>query len=286
VNVFVIEVVTEEPYESVVADVLLEPLGLESTLFFPEDVMTRRFAVGHQRSDDGPSSVARPWSIGRAHHAAGGLASTVRDLLRYARFHLSDGEGIVTRTSLDEMQRPYAAAAPNFGSIGVTWGIDDATGVLLVHHGGGTNGQISQLALAPASGSALAIVTNHQRGGEVTAAARRAFAEGLGGSVPERTAVVLDPSEYLGTYRTPLMDVELSATNAGLELVIRNRGGFPAENSPPMPDPPPTPVAFSARDRLFVAEGAFAGEEIEFLRDPDGGIEWLRLGGRVMQPVR
>ena len=102
----VIEVVTREPYERVVQSVLLEPLGLGDSLFAAEEVMTRRFAVGHHRAEDGPPTVARPWAIGRAHHAAGGIASTVVDLLRLARFHLSEGEGILTRASLDEMQRP------------------------------------------------------------------------------------------------------------------------------------------------------------------------------------
>ena len=33
--------------------------GSSDTFFFAEDVMTRRFAVGHHRSDDGPPTVAR-----------------------------------------------------------------------------------------------------------------------------------------------------------------------------------------------------------------------------------
>jgi CubicO group peptidase (beta-lactamase class C family) len=281
----IIEVITGEPYERVATQFVLEPLRLERTLFFAEDVITRRFSVGHQRADDGPAEVARPWPIGRAHHAAGGLASTVRDLLRYARFPLSDGEGIVTRASLDAMQTPQAAAAPNFGSVGITWGIDDATRIRIVHHGGGTRGQISLLAIAPETETVLAVVTNHQRGGEITGAARRVVVEALGGVVQVPIAGVLDPAEYLGIYRTPLLDVELAEDGGGLQLVIRNRGGFPAEDSPPMPDPPPYPVAFSERDRLFVTEGPDAGGEAEFLRGSDGRIAWLRLGGRVMQPV-
>jgi CubicO group peptidase (beta-lactamase class C family) len=282
----VIEVVTGEPYERLAARLLLEPLGLEQTSFFAEEVMTRRFAVGHQRAADGVAEVARPWAIGRAHHAAGGLASTVSDLLRYARFQLSDGEGILGRALLDEMHAPRIAAAPSFGSVGITWGVDDSTGIRLVHHGGGTRGQISLLVLAPARRTVLAIVTNHQRGGELTEAARRVVVEALGGVVQMPIAVVLDPAEYLGVYRTPLMDVELAAVEGGLQLVIRNRGGFPAEDSPPMPDPPPYPVAFSERDRLYVTDGPGAGGEAEFLRGADGRIAWLRLGGRVMQPVR
>ena len=281
----VLEVVAGEAYEQLVQRLLLEPLGLKDSLFFADDVMTRRFAVGHHRLDDGPPTVARPWSIGRAHHAAGGIASTVVDLLRYARFHLSDGEGIVTRASLEEMQRPYAPAAPIFGSVGVAWGIDDATGVRLVHHGGGTNGQVAHLSLAPASGTALAVLTNHQRGGEVVSDALDTVAKALGGRSLEHIAVVLDPAEYLGRYRSPLFDAELTTTDDGLQLVITSRGGFPREDSPPMPSPPPVPVVFFERDRLVVPEGEGKGTEAEFLRGPDGRIAWLRFGGRVMQPI-
>ena len=282
----VLEVVGGAPYELLVQRLVFEPLFLEHSLFFTEDVMTRRFAVGHHRAEDGPPTVARPWAIGRAHHAAGGISSTVLDLLRYARFHLSDGEGVLTRASLDEMQRPHAAAAPIFGSVGLTWGIDDGTGVRLIHHGGGTNGQVAHLSFAPDSQTVLAVLTNSQRGGEVVEAALDRVVDALGGRKPERISVILEPAEYLGTYRSPLLDAELATTDGGLQLIITSRGGFPTEDSPPMPSPPPVTVEFFERDRLFVPDGPGAGTEAEFLRGPDGRIAWLRFGGRVMQPLR
>ena len=282
----VLEVVTGASWERALDDLLLEPLGLADTLVFAEDVMTRRFAVGHHIADDGPPTVARPWAIGRAHHAAGGIASSVRDLLRYARFQLSDGEGIVTRATLDEMQRPHLPAAPIFGAVGLAWAVDDSAGLRLVHHGGGTNGQVSLLALAPATGTVLAVLTNHQRGPEIVKAALGVVVEALGGGLPDRIAIVLDPAEYLGTYRSPLVDVELVVADGELQLVSRSRGGFPTPESPPMPDPPPVPAAFYERDRLFVPDGPAKGTEAEFLRGPDGRIAWLRIGGRVMHPLR
>jgi CubicO group peptidase (beta-lactamase class C family) len=281
----VIEVVTGEVYERVVRELLLEPLGLVQTLFAAEDVLTRRFAVGHHLAEEGPPTVARPWAIGRAHHAAGGLASTVGDLLRYARFHLSGGEGVLTRASLDEMQQPTVRAESIFGWVGIAWSVDDATGARIVSHGGGTNGQVSWLGLLPEHDVAFAIVTNHQRGGEVVAAAKAVLLEALGATSPERIAVVLDAAEYLGTYGSPLLDVDLHSDGDGMELVIRHRGGFPAEDSPPMPDPPPVPVAFYERDKLFVPDGPAKGTEAEFLRGPEGRIAWLRFGGRVMKPA-
>jgi CubicO group peptidase (beta-lactamase class C family) len=276
----VIEVVAGKPYEQAVHDLVLEPLGLEHTFFFADDVMTRRFAVGHHRSEDGPPAVARPWEIGRAHHPAGGLASTVGDLLRYARFHLGDGEGVLARASLDAMQTSQLEVGSIFEHIGITWAISDRTGARILGHGGGTNGQISFFFFAPGHDFACAVLTNHQRGNEVVAAARGAALPAIGANEPEREALDIAADEYLGAYTSALFDVELKREDERLVLVTTGKGGFPKKDSPPMPSPPPSTVAFYAPDRLFATDGPQG--EAEFLRAPDGSIAWFRVGGRIM----
>jgi CubicO group peptidase (beta-lactamase class C family) len=276
----VIEVIATQPYERVVQELLLEPLDLRNTFFFAEDVMTRRFAVGHHMSD-GPPTVARPWPIGRSAHPAGGLASTVGDLLRYARFQMSDGEGVVSRAALDEMQRVQHHVGSIFEDVGLTWSLATRNGRRIASHGGGTNGQIALFAFLPDEGAALAVLTNHQRGGEAAVAAAGAF--GIGRDAP--TPIDVEAEEYLGTYSSALQDVELRREDGRLLLVVMPRGGFPRKDSPPMPAPPPMPVAFHEPDRVFVSEGPAKGMEAEFLRAPDGGISWFRVGGRVMQRV-
>jgi len=275
----VIEVVTGLPYEQAVQELLLDPLGLEQTLFFAEDVMTRRFAVGHDRNN----AVARPWPIGRAHHPAGGLASTVRDLLRYARFHLGDGEGILTRASLDQMQKIQVDVGSIFEYVGITWSMSSSTGARIVGHGGGTNGQISLFFFAPERDFAFAVLTNQQRGNEVTVTARGEALKAIGAAERDREEIDVDADEYVGAYTSPLFDVELKRENGSLVLVTTSKGGFPKQDSPPLPSPPPVTVAFYAPDHLFVTEGPKG--EAEFLRAPDGTIAWFRVGGRIMAPA-
>jgi CubicO group peptidase (beta-lactamase class C family) len=253
---------------------------MENTFFFAEDVMTRRFAVGHQRSDDGLPPVARPWPIGRAHHAAGALASSVRELVRWGRFHMSDGEGVLSRAALDEMQRPQLHVGSTFEDVGITWAISSPNDRRLLNHGGGTNGQIAFFGFLPDEGSVLTVLTNHARGAEVVRAAAKSF----GIRDPDRTAVEIDPTEYLGTYTSPLADVELRRDDGSLVVVYTPKGGFPHKDSPPMPGPPPAPVEFYAEDGLFVPEGPLEGMEAEFLRGADGRIAWFRFGGRTMAP--
>jgi CubicO group peptidase (beta-lactamase class C family) len=276
----VIEVLTGKTYEQAVQDLLLRPLGLDNTFFFADDVMTRRFAVGHHRTEEGAPTVARPWPIGRAAHAAGAIASDVRELLRWARFHMSDGEGVLTRGSLDEMQRVQVEAVSSFDAFGLTWFILVRDGARMIGHGGGTNGQIAEFFFVPEHDFAFASLTNHQRGGEVNRAAREAALQAIGIADPVRTPIELNTDEYLGTYTSPLYDVALTRDDGKLTIAITNKGGFPKRDSPPQPSPPPMTVAFFERDRLFVTEGPKG--EAEFLRGADGRIAWFRIGGRTM----
>ena len=87
----IIEKVTGLTYERAIASLVLEPLGLSHSFFARDDVMTRRFAVGHNPGDDGTLSVARLWRCWRGDNPGGGLASSVADQIRWARFHLGDG---------------------------------------------------------------------------------------------------------------------------------------------------------------------------------------------------
>jgi CubicO group peptidase (beta-lactamase class C family) len=276
----VIQALTGKPYEQAMQELVLTPLGLDNTFYFAEDVMTRRFAVGHHLAEDGPPTVARPWPIGRAHHAAGALASDVRQLIRWARFHMSDGEGVLTRASLDEMQRVQVEVRSSFDAFGLPWFILERGDTHMLGHGGGTNGQIAEFCFIPEHNFAFACLSNHQRGGEVTRAARTAALQTIGIAEPQRTPVELNADEYLGRYTSPLYDVELTGGDGKLTITMTNKGGFPKSDSPALPSPPPVTVAFFDRDRLFVTEGPRG--EAEFLRGTDGRIAWFRIGGRAM----
>jgi CubicO group peptidase (beta-lactamase class C family) len=73
---FLIEQITKKPYEFALKELVLEPLGLSQSLFFPSQVMLKRFAVGHsiKKLEDGEEQVitASPWPIPRSSNAAGG----------------------------------------------------------------------------------------------------------------------------------------------------------------------------------------------------------------------
>ena len=81
----VIEKVTGLSYEQAVADLVLTPLGLTNTVFDLDDVMVRKFAVGHNRDADGVLHTATPWKSYPAgthgNNPGGGAVSCAEDLL-------------------------------------------------------------------------------------------------------------------------------------------------------------------------------------------------------------
>ena len=284
----VIEVVTGRTFEAAMRELVLDPLGLEHAYYFMDDVITRRFVVGHELDESEQTTVSRPWPIGRAAHAAGGLVTSVHELLRYARFWI-DGGDLLRPESVAEMVRPQVDVGGNIDAIGLAWMLMSIEDVRLIGHGGGTKGQISWLAVAPEQKFALAVVTNHQRGGVVAdRVAEAAYEAYLGVREPEQVAIDLPRErlqEYLGRYEARMSDLVLADTNHGLEVRLEPKAGFPTPETPPSPPPPPIPVAFSSENEIFVPEGMFKGDRAVFLRDADGRIAWLRVGGRVYAPA-
>jgi CubicO group peptidase (beta-lactamase class C family) len=111
----IVQKVTGLTYERAVASLVFEPLGLSHSFFAPEDVMTRRFAVGHNPGEDGTLAVAGLWRGSRCRNPGAGIASSVADQLRWARFHLGDGraesgEPVLPTKVLHRMKEPGRVA--------------------------------------------------------------------------------------------------------------------------------------------------------------------------------
>ena len=285
-----LEVLTGKPYEAAARELVFEPLGMTSSVFFPEDVLTRRFAVGH-REEEGQTVVARPWALARAASAAGGIVTNVGDLLRYARFHLGREPGPLGAEPIARMRETQIETDEPGRRMALTWFVSDLEGVIFAEHGGGTNGQQSFFSIAPEAGFALAIVTNHAPGGSqlIRAVSRVALQLYLGVEErdPEPLELALDQlAEYAGLYTNPFADADVHLEEGRLVAHTIFKAGFPTKDSPPLPPEPPAPLAFYDADRVFVPEGTFEGARGDFVRDGEGRIAWFRWGGRLFAAPR
>ena len=283
----VVEVVAGLPYEQAMRELLFEPLGMTHTAFRAEDVLYGRLAAGHTVRDGTPVLVRSRFADGSGGAPAGGVRSTMHDLLRYAKFHLgdgttSDGTRLMPAAALAAMRAPRVAMGP-LGHVGLSWFIETRNGVSIAAHGGATVAHMSQLALVPARGAAFAILTNGANGARLGAELTEwLLTDWL--DLPHRAIpVALDRqpalAAYAGAYSAPLSDITISAEDGGLVMRLAWKGSV-AER----PTPPPTRLVFTAPDTVV----AVAGDPPpmgDFLRGADGAVAYFRWGSRARRKV-
>jgi CubicO group peptidase (beta-lactamase class C family) len=289
----VIERVTGRTYEAAVADMVLAPLGMESSFFFLTDVITRRVAIGH-RKRSGEVRVARPYALPRASAPAGGIISTAADQIRYARFHLGDGRApdgaqLLSAASLRQMREP---TAPLHGSVlgdfvGISWLMHDVGGVRMVGHGGSTNGQQSSFDLVPERDLAVTVLTNADEG----ALLHREITEwilatccGVVEEEPEPLPLTeADAAALSGRYAAEHAYVDIEPDGDALLLRI----GYTPEGERmvrellgEIPEMKPMHVRRIAGDRFVVVDGEAKGMKGHILREGEA-VRALNVGGRL-----
>jgi CubicO group peptidase (beta-lactamase class C family) len=288
-----IEVVYGKPYETAVKELVIDPLGLEKTFFFPGEVMTYRFVVGHQVFD-GQAKVARPWPVGRSIHPAGGVISTVKDLLCYARFHMGngmapDGNCLLSPESLSQMQTPQCEAT-GLSKMGITWFITPTDRGAVIGHGGATKGQETTLRMVPERDFAVTILTNCDQGGTLTDEIYKLALKVYSGiTFPQAVPLPMSEAEtspYLGNYDSYADTADLTWKDSELWMQVVEKGGFPTPDTPAGPNPPPVRMAFYDADKAILLDEPYKDSRVEFQRNPEGKVEWMRLSGRIHMKER
>ncbi|WP_063775507.1 serine hydrolase domain-containing protein [Actinoplanes rectilineatus] len=289
-----IEVVTGTTFERALQSLVMDPLRLAHTRFHPEEIRDVSIAVPHGFDEEGnPVSVPAALALPRSIHGAGGLFSSARDQLRWARFHLGDGSPLLSARSLRAMRSrpgPGGTLFVELDGAGVTWMLrPTAEGPKVVQHGGDLGGQHSGFLMVPERDFALTVLTNSEGGpallddlfGGDWALSRFTGLHNLP-AVPLRlSAAELAPYEgpYLGqqigyTGETEYVPLRLTAADGVLVVSYADeellRLAFYRN-------------AVAKRDHVVVLQpdGSAANSRANFVRDRDGSIAWLRVGGRL-----
>jgi CubicO group peptidase (beta-lactamase class C family) len=291
----IIEVVTGKTYEQAVREMLLEPLAMGRSFFFPHEIMTERFAVGHHRSEEGEVKVAKPWHMGRYGNPMGGMVANAADQIAWARFHIEggvapDGARLLSEDVVRRMQEPTAHCPGSAigDAVGISWLLRDVEGVRVVAHGGTTVGQHSIFEMVPSRGFALTALTNCGPNGaefneELT---RWAFEAFLGIEVrdPEPTELGQEAlAAYTGTYETIASICTVSAVDGGLLVEAKTKPEVLEAMGEEETDEPPMPLGIldGEGDRYIVTDGPARGMKGYFRRRPDGVVDGLHVGGRL-----
>lgn len=286
----VIEAVTEMTFERALQECLFDPLKMTHTFFFPSEIMTYRFAVGHEVRDDA-LRVVRPWDQVRAARPAAGLITCISDVLRYACFHLGngmtkDGTHLVNEKNLALMQTP--AYPRNQGWIGLAWEIDEIADQRIIGHEGITLGQIASLHLIPGRQFAVAILTNGSRGRLLSAEVRTWLYQHVLHIADEEPSFFAMSQEdlmpYVGLYDSALSQTEVRLSDGGLVIVSQFKGGFPRKETPGGPPGPPRRISFCGRDRVVILDPPWKGSQLTFVRKPDGSVGYLQAS-RLLRKI-
>lgn len=297
----VIATVTGTTYEKAMRELIFEPIGLKNTFFFPNDIMTRRFAVGHNKKPDGTIHVARPWLFSRGGWPAGGMSANSKDQVLWARFHLGDGTGadgtrVLSKELLDLMKQPTVATPGSAlgDHIGISWMLRDVEGVRLVGHGGDTVGQHSAFTMVPERDFAVSIMTNSSTGTELNEKLSRwALEEYLGVVETDPEPILLGDealAPYTGRFETIAATVDITVRQGLLvaEVALKPetiKELMEAGEDPPEPEPILLGLLEEGGDRYVVAEGVAKGMKGYFSRNPQGEIDAVHVGGRLATRV-
>jgi CubicO group peptidase (beta-lactamase class C family) len=287
----VIEAVTGKPYETALKELVLDPVGLKHSGFFTDELVGENIAASHDVEKD-RSVVAQNWAFPRSLDATGGLVSSAREQLAYARFHLGDGKGadgkpVLSPQSLKTMRSnpgPGGTLTMEVDGVCVTlWQRRTAEGVPVYQHGGAWGGQKSDFFFVPDRQFAMTVLTNAATGTGIL------YELGRSGWALNQFCGLNDPpavpkpqpadrlAQYEGHYKAltippgPFdkieeMAVELKAADGGLRV----SGDSDAES-----------LAFY-RDEYVLATG-HNGQAMrsDFVRGADGRVAWFRDGGRL-----
>jgi CubicO group peptidase (beta-lactamase class C family) len=311
----IVEKVTGLTFEKAVASLVFSPVGLVGSFFDRDDIMTRRFAVGHNRGEDGTLSIGRLWRRSRGDNPGGGIASSAADMLRWARFHLGSGGSEVLPAGLRrQMQEPTTALrGSSLGDgIGIGWflrdvggvaGVRDVGGVRAAGHGGSANGQFADLLLVPERGFAIVALCNEGPDGIPfnQAVIRWALQNYLGITDCDPEPLPFDEArarEVAGRYENEVMTFTVGIDGAGpgmgqqmaqrmalrMEVRIKPEIRAAADKEPP-PDPAPFEVGLLPRDEYIVTGGEYAGQRGFFTRDASATVTGVDLAGRLATRV-
>jgi len=284
-----IEIITKKTYEQAAQDMLFDPLGLHMSFFFPSDILiTHRFVTGHY-NENKKTFVSRPWAIGRAGNGVGGVVSTVKDLLTYARFQMGNGSRILKRKTLEAMRVPQVSMGRR-GDMGITWFISPGREFIRYSHGGATNGQQAFFMFIPQKDFAISILTNSDSGGilntNVAAFALEQYC-GIKPSTPQPNKTTeRELKEFTGHYRIGTEAFDLKIKNGHLMYYHIPLGGFPAPDSPPGPATPPMRIAFYEKDQAIGLDEPLKNALGDFIRDKNGRVEFFRIGGRAHKKIK
>lgn len=287
----VIEQVAGQGIHEALRDLVFDPLGLRETTTRLTEAMTHPITLGH-RERDGRAEVIRPFQT-TSSTTAGGVLTSLGDIMRYARFHLGDGttpDGVryIAPALVELMRTPQVAKHGTTDRMSVGWHARTVGGVETFAHGGTLNGHCLLLQFVPSRNLAFAILSTHVNGWRLLQDVEAAILWQYAGVALARgqlighrgvneamtfhaAALQAQPGldEYVGEYHRPPVG-SVTVRRDGNRLTVATGASQAA-----------APITFYGPDAAYALSGQYTGMPYEFVRDDAGAVRWIRVNGRI-----
>jgi CubicO group peptidase (beta-lactamase class C family) len=277
---------THSTYEVAIEQLVLQPAGLAESTFSAEEAITHRVAIGHHRSPEGITWVARgtePWSprwaVQRATNPCGGLLSTATDQLTWGEVML--GRGQFPDPRVTELMLSVQCPAGGQGThTGLGWHLRTIDGTAVWSHNGLTDGYVAHTLFVPELQLGATILTNHSLGGVVINPTRSAILDAVGLRQDPPMFITLEAGELdrlSGTFADPIRQISIRSTSAGVDIDVLSRD----HTDKPYANPYSMTAVPIERGRLIITgPETRTGPAVEYDTDHDTP-RWVRLRGRV-----
>lgn len=288
----VIERLTGQTWDAVLAERIVGPLGLDHTVTLPEQALRYRTAHGHVTEAGTGNRLAPTWTLPRSVGPAGLVCASAADMVAFGRWHLdggraADGHQALSFAAVTAMQEAVVDI-PDPWTLGKSWGLGwilyDWDGRHVYGHDGATIGQTASLRIVPDSGVVIGLLAN---GGHASDFYRDLFPvlmrELCGITMPPPLTPPDEPPDvetavHAGTYERLGVRYELEAEAGG--LAGKSIATGPLAEIDPNPEEQVTLVP--------VSEGVFASKDDDedtwtpmvFYELADG-LPYLHTGARA-----
>lgn len=159
----VLEVISGQPFATLLKNNLLLPLGMKQSAFEPEKALIAKLPKAYMWSYHSDRTLAPTFELGIS--PAGSMYSSMNDLAYFMAALIKKGEGlkgrILKEETLDQMWTPQGNihSARNH-SYGIGFALGDLDGDFSVSHGGAIYGFATQMKVLPDKKVGVAISTN------------------------------------------------------------------------------------------------------------------------------
>jgi CubicO group peptidase (beta-lactamase class C family) len=277
-----IERTAKKSFDEAVRELVLGPLQMAQTVYWADDAIWRRVAVGH-RSDGrlaiGTEPWADVWPVRRALWPQGGIVSSISDTLAFAMVHATSLASApsallpMTAATLAQMHVPRAPSGGQGSAVALGWHVLFASGVPFLTHTWAGQGFFARIVAVPRERTALVVLTNSVAGpslvGDVFA---WYLADVLGASIdlPEQDEAPTNASDLLGDYGAVSRTISVvRVTTTSVTVRVEDSG-------PTWSGTTTHELDFRSGQRLAAADGT----RMEYGQLGDG-TPWIRHRGRV-----